>query len=126
MRTRRLSERFLRARREGRPLQIRGDGEQRRDFTHVRDVVRANLAAMDCALEDGSAINVGRGDALSVNRIAELIGGPRVNVAPRPGEPRDTLADLARCRAILGWSPEVATEDGVRDLIRLHGLPPPA
>ena len=85
---------FLRARREGRPLQIRGDGEQRRDFTHVRDVVRANLAAMDCALEDGSAINVGRGDALSVNRIAELIGGPRVNVAPRPGEPRDTLADL--------------------------------
>jgi len=117
---------FLRARREGRPLQIRGDGEQRRDFTHVRDVVRANLAAMDCALEDGSAINVGRGDALSVNRIAELIGGPRVNVAPRPGEPRDTLADLARCRAILGWSPEVATEEGVRDLIRLHGLPPPA
>jgi len=117
---------FLRARREGRPLQIRGDGEQRRDFTHVRDVVRANLAAMDCALGDGSAINVGRGDALSVNRIAELIGGPRVNVAPRPGEPRDTLADLARCRAILGWSPEVATEDGVPDLIRLHGLPPPA
>jgi UDP-glucose 4-epimerase len=117
---------FLRARREGRPLQIRGDGEQRRDFTHVRDVVRANLAAMDCAIADGSAINVGRGDALSVNRIAELIGGPRVNVAPRPGEPRDTLADLARCRAILGWSPEVATEEGVRDLMRLHGLPPPA
>jgi UDP-glucose 4-epimerase len=113
---------FLRARREGRPLEIRGDGEQRRDFTHVRDVVRANLAAMDCTLEDGSAINVGRGHALSVNRIAELIGGPRVNVAPRPGEPRDTLADLARSRAILGWSPEVDTEDGVRELMRLHGL----
>ena len=117
---------FMRARREGRPLEIRGDGEQRRDFTHVRDVVRANLAAMDCALEDGSAINVGRGEALSVNRIAELIGGPRVNVAPRPGEPRDTLADLARSRAILGWSPEVETEDGVRELMRLHGLSPPA
>jgi nucleoside-diphosphate-sugar epimerase len=116
---------FLRARREGRPLEIRGDGGQRRDFTHVRDVVRANLAAMDCALEDGSAINVGRGEALSVNRIAELIGGPRLNVAPRPGEPRDTLADLARSRAIFGWSPEIATEDGVRDLMRLYGLPPP-
>jgi nucleoside-diphosphate-sugar epimerase len=115
---------FLRARREGRPLEIRGDGEQRRDFTHVHDVVRANLAAMDCALEDGSAINVGRGDALSVNRIAELVGGPCVFVAPRPGEPRDTLADLARSRAILGWSPEVATEDGVRELMRLHGLSP--
>ena len=113
---------FLRARRAGRPLEIRGDGGQRRDFTHVRDVVRANLAAMDCALEDGSAINVGRGHALSVNRIAELVGGPRVKVAPRPGEPRDTLADLARSRAVLGWSPEVDTEDGVRELMRLHGL----
>jgi len=115
---------FLRARREGRPLEIRGDGEQRRDFTHVRDVMRANLAAMDCALEDGSALNVGRGHALSVNRIAELIGGPRVSVAPRPGEPRDTLADLARVRAILRWNPEVKTEDGVRELMRLHGLQP--
>lgn len=117
---------FIRARREGRPLEIRGDGGQRRDFTHVRDVVRANLAAMDCALGDGSAINVGRGHALSVNRIAELVGGTRVSVAPRPGEPRDTLADLARSSAVLGWSPEVDTEDGVRELIRLHGLQPGA
>lgn len=113
---------FVRARREGRPLEIRGDGEQRRDFTHVRDVVRANLAAMDCALEDGSAINVGRGQARSVNQIAALVGGARVTVAPRPGEPRDTLADLARSRAILGWTPEVETEEGVRELMRLHGL----
>ncbi|HVB83232.1 MAG TPA: NAD-dependent epimerase/dehydratase family protein [Candidatus Binataceae bacterium] len=113
---------FLRARREGRPLEIRGDGGQRRDFTHVRDVVRANLAAMDSALDDGSAINVGRGHAVSVNLIAEIVGGPRVNVAPRPGEPRDTLADLGRSRAILGWSPEVDIEDGVRELLRLYGL----
>jgi UDP-glucose 4-epimerase len=113
---------FIRARREGRPLQIRGDGGQRRDFTHVRDVVRANLAAMDCALDDGGAINVGRGQARSVNQIAELVGGPRVTVAPRPGEPRATLADLARSRTLLGWSPEVDAEDGVRELMRLHGL----
>jgi nucleoside-diphosphate-sugar epimerase len=113
---------FLRARREGRPLEIRGDGGQTRDFTHVRDVVRANLAAMDCALEDGSAINIGRGRALSVNHIAGLIGGTRVNVAPRPGEPRDTLADLARSRTILGWNPEVDTEEGVRELMRFCGL----
>ena len=113
---------FLRARREGRALEVRGDGGQTRDFTHVRDVVSANLAAMDCALDDGSAINIGRGRALSVNRIAELVGGPRVNVAPRPGEPRDTLAGLARSREILGWTPEVETEDGVRELMRLYGL----
>jgi nucleoside-diphosphate-sugar epimerase len=113
---------FLRARREGRPLEIRGDGEQRRDFTHVRDVVRANLAAIDCEVADGSAINVGRGRALSVNQIAALIGGPSVNVAARAGEPRDTLADLRRSRELLGWRPEVETEDGVRQLMRACGV----
>ena len=46
---------------------------------------------------------------------------PGLNMA---GEPRDTLADLARIRAILGWSPEVATEDGVREMMRLNGLSP--
>ena len=113
---------FLRARREGRALEIRGDGEQTRDFTQVRDVMRANLAAMDCGLEDGSPINIGRGRAVSVNKIAELVGGPRINTAPRPGEPRDTLAGLARSREILGWTPEVETEEGVRELMRLYGL----
>ncbi len=117
---------FIRARLEGRALEIRGDGEQRRDFTHVRDVVRANLAAMDCAIADGRPINVGRGRASSVNRIAELIGGPRVAAPARPGEPRDTLADLERGRALLGWRAEIELEDGVRELMRLNGLEPGA
>jgi len=117
---------FLRARREGRPLEIRGDGEQRRDFTHVRDVVRANLSAIDCTMDHGSAINIGHGRALSVNQIADLVGGPRVNVAPRPGEPRDTLADIRRSREILAWTPEVETEAGVRELMQAYGFGPAA
>ncbi len=69
---------FLKARREGRPLEIFGDGEQTRDFTHVSDVVSANMLAMDCeiAFADGRAINIGRGENVSVNRIAAMIGGP--------------------------------------------------
>jgi nucleoside-diphosphate-sugar epimerase len=110
---------FLRARREGRPLEIRGDGEQTRDFTHVRDVVRANLAAMNCAIADGKPINVARGAAMSINQIADLFSGPRLHVAPRPGEPRHTLADPTRSRTILGWSPEIGAEEGVRELIRM-------
>jgi UDP-glucose 4-epimerase len=117
---------FLRARREGRPLEIRGDGEQRRDFTHVRDVVRANLSAIDCTMDHGSAINIGHGRALSINQIADLVGGPRVNVAPRPGEPRDTLADIRRSREILAWTPEVETEAGVRELMQAYGFGPAA
>ena len=78
------SRRSSTARREGRPLEIHGDGEQTRDFTHVRDVVSANMLAIDCEIADGRAINIGRGENVSVNRIAEMIGGPTVrNRAPR-------------------------------------------
>jgi UDP-glucose 4-epimerase len=114
---------FIREKIAGRPLIIHGDGNQRRDFTHVRDAVRANLAAMDAAVGDGRALNVGRGENLSVNQIAELIGGPVVHAERRPGDARDTLADLSETRAALHWEPEVATPDGVRDLMRLAGCP---
>jgi len=111
---------FLHQKRAGEPLTIYGDGAQTRDFTHVDDVVRANCLAMEAPAADGRAINIGRGRNLSVNRIAELIGGPTVHLAPRPGDARHTLADISQAREILGWEPEVATEDAVRELVRLH------
>jgi nucleoside-diphosphate-sugar epimerase len=110
---------FMRARREGRSLPIYGDGEQTRDFTHVNDVVRANLAAMDLHIGDGRALNVGSGSRISVNRIAELFGGPRVHLPPRPGECRHTLADLRAVAATLGWKPEIDSTTGIRDLIEM-------
>ncbi len=113
---------FLRARREGKPLTIHGDGEQTRDFTHVRDVVRANVMAMDSAIADGRAINIGHGRNISINRVAQLIGGPTVNLPARPGDARDTLADNSEAQRVLGWRPEMAFEDGLAELIRLHGL----
>jgi nucleoside-diphosphate-sugar epimerase len=113
---------FLRARREGKPLTIHGDGEQTRDFTHVRDVVRANLMAMDCATADGRAVNVGQGRNISINRVAELIGGLTVNLPARPGDARHTLADNSEAQRMLGWRPEVRFEDGLAELLRLHGL----
>jgi UDP-N-acetylglucosamine/UDP-N-acetyl-alpha-D-glucosaminouronate 4-epimerase len=111
---------FIRQKRAGEPLTIHGDGTQTRDFTHVNDIVRASLLAMDTEVADGRAINIGRGRNLSVNRIAELIGGPTVHVAPRPGDARDTLADLSQAREILGWEPEMPTEDAVRSLVKLY------
>src|SRR5579885_3026708 len=113
---------FLRQRREGKPLTIHGDGEQSRDFTHVRDVVWANVLAMDCQTADGRAINVGNGHNITINRVAELIGGPTVNLPPRPGDARHTLADHTEAQRTLGWEPEVKFEDGLAELIRLHGL----
>jgi nucleoside-diphosphate-sugar epimerase len=111
---------FLKARREGRPLEIFGDGEQTRDFTHVSDVVSANMLAMDCeiAFADGRAINIGRGENVSVNRIAAMIGGPTVHREGRAGDMRDTLADRTEAERVLGWRPKVSIEEGIAELLK--------
>jgi UDP-glucose 4-epimerase len=111
---------FIRQKRAGEPLTIHGDGAQTRDFTHVDDVVRANLLAMDAAVADGGAINIGCGHNLSVNRIAGLIGGPTIRLPRRPGDARDTLADISLARDILGWEPKMVTEDAVRALAETY------
>lgn len=113
---------FLRQRKAGEPLTITGDGTQTRDFTHVRDVVRANVLAMTSAkVGSGEVINIGAGSNHSVNEVAKLIGGPIVYTPPRL-EPHDTLADNRRAQELLGWVPQVPFEDGIRELLALHGL----
>jgi UDP-glucose 4-epimerase len=111
---------FLRHRREGRPLTIHGDGTQSRDFTHVWDVVRANLLAMDCEVADGRALNIGRGSRVTVNRIAEMIGGPVEYLPRRLGDVGHTLADFSQAEQTLGWRPQVSIEEGVAELLQLH------
>ncbi len=109
---------FLNARRRGSPLIVCGDGEQTRDFTFVSDVARANLLAARCPHADGRAINVGYGRGISVNRIAEIIGGETIHVGARRGEPRNTLADLRQAESVLGWCPQVSIEQGLDRLLR--------
>jgi UDP-glucose 4-epimerase len=113
---------FLKQRLEDIPLTITGDGMQTRDFTHVRDVVRANiLAAQSTQVGKGETINIGAGNNVSVRRIAELIGGP-VEHVPARLEPHDTLADNARAKELLGWEPTISIEEGIAELKVLHGL----
>lgn len=107
---------FMKLRKEGKPLTITGDGEQTRDFTHVRDVVRANLlAAKSDAVGNGEVINIGAGSNQSINRIAELVGGPVEHIEPRV-EPRDTLADTSRAKELLEWEPAISIEEGIEEL----------
>jgi len=113
---------FIEARKRGLPLTIHGDGGQTRDFTHVSDVVEANIQAMHASTGDGRAINIGAGHNVSVNRIAALIGGPIVRGESRPGDMRDTLADISEAANVLGWRPKVAIEDGLAALLKEHGL----
>ena len=113
---------FIKLRLEGKPLTITGDGTQTRDFTHVRDVVRANLlAATSDKIGKGEVINIGAGKNASVNIIAELIGGPVEHIAPRL-EPHDTLADNSLAKELLGWEPQVSLEEGIAELKKLSGI----
>ncbi|MSU55970.1 MAG: SDR family oxidoreductase [Candidatus Taylorbacteria bacterium] len=113
---------FLKQRKEGKPLTIWGDGSQTRDFTHVRDVVRANLFAMESKkVGKGEVINIGAGKNFSVNELAKLIGGP-VRREPPKIEPHDTLADNSLAKKLLGWKPEVTLEEGIAELKKLYGL----
>jgi UDP-glucose 4-epimerase len=109
---------FLRMKRDTAPLTIVGDGKQTRDFTHVSDVARANILASQIARGGGEVINIGAGDNHSVQEIADIIGGEHVYIAQRPGEVRDTLADISRAKSILGWEPKVSLKEGISELIK--------
>jgi nucleoside-diphosphate-sugar epimerase len=109
---------FLKMKDEGLALTITGDGEQTRDFTHVSDAVRANILASESEkVGDGEVINIGAGNNCSINRIAELIGGPVEHIAPRI-EPKHTLADNSKAKELLGWMPEIGIEEGIAELLK--------
>lgn len=113
---------FLKQKKDGVPLTITGDGQQTRDFTHVQDIVRGMiLAARSEHVGKGEVINLGRGQEVSVNALAELIGGTTVHIEPRL-EPRHTRADITRAKELLGWEPEVSLEEGVAELKKLFGV----
>ena len=104
---------FAEQRLKGKPLTITGDGEQRRDFTYVGDVVQANILASSSSLVGkGESINIGNGDNRSVNEIANLIGGPKKYIDKRL-EPQQTLADNTRAKDLLNWKPTTTVEEWI-------------
>lgn len=110
---------FLKSLKKNKPLTITGDGKQTRDFTHVSDVVKANLLAMKSEkVGMGEVINIGGGRRHSINQIAKLVGGPVSFISPRI-EPHDTEADITKAKKLLGWKPIVKIEDGIAELKKI-------
>ncbi len=103
---------FLSQKLAGKPFTVVGDGTQRRDFTFVSDIVSALIRAAESSVS-GEVFNIGSGEANSINRLVELLGGDVVYVPKRPGEPDCTLADISKAERLLDWRPEVSFEDGV-------------
>jgi nucleoside-diphosphate-sugar epimerase len=115
---------FLDQRRRAEQLTVHGDGLQTRDFTWVGDVVRANILASESdRVGAGEPINVGAGSEVSINRIAELVGGPVVHTAPRGNDERFKRAGIERARELLGWQPTIQIEEGMQRLVSASVVP---
>jgi UDP-glucuronate 4-epimerase len=121
---------FMRAAIAGRPITLFGEGTMRRDFTHVEDIVRGVLAALDAKAPAGfRAYNLGSGAPIDLRSLVEAIGGAagtklQVETAPVPlGDVDATFADISRARTELGWSPRMTLREGlatVLDWVRQH------
>ncbi len=113
---------FIEQQKSGQPLTITGDGTQTRDFTHVRDIVRANTLVMESEkLGVHEVLNIGAGKPISVNDLANLFGGP-IEYVPARIESRHTYADNRKAKELLGWEPTVSLEEGVEELKKGLGL----
>ena len=108
---------FLNQKENNKCLTVRGNGEQRRDFTYVGDVVNANiLASSSTNVGSGEVINIGNGDNRSINQIARCIGG-KIDYIEYVLEPFETLADINEARIKLGWIPTMNVEDWIKSQI---------
>lgn len=99
------------------------DGEQMRDFVHVKDIVRANILAMEKHESDGEVINIGTGKPITIRQVADLLARSLgVNTLPiisnkfRAGDVRHCYADISKARKLLGYEPQVMHEEGFREL----------
>ena len=110
------------------PVTIFGDGEQSRDFTYVANVLDATLRAAAAAGASGRIFNVAAGSPASVNTVADTIGRildrpvERRFAPPRPGDIRDSWADVNAARETLGYEPSVELDEGLRRTIEHLGV----
>jgi len=107
---------FLAQKLAGKPYTVVGDGNQTRDFTYVTDIVSALIAAAE-STKTNKIYNVGSDTTVSVNKIVELLGGDKVNIPKRPGEPDCTYADITKIKDELGWRPTISIEEGVENIL---------
>jgi UDP-glucose 4-epimerase len=112
---------FLKLRKENKPLTIYGDGKQTRDFIYVDDIVKANILAMKSKkVGKGEVINICSGKNYSINYIAKLIGGKKIYLPARKGEMKHTLGDNSLAKKLLGWKPEISLEEGIEKLFHYY------
>jgi len=102
---------------EGVDLTITGDGFQRRDFTHIDDIVEGLILTSESEEFDLDIVELGRGHNHSINELAEMFGCGHTYIPERPGEAKITLCDTSEALIKIGYKPKVNIEDYVKDII---------
>jgi UDP-glucose 4-epimerase len=105
---------FLKQKSEGKSLTIVGDGSQRRDFTHISDIVQANILASEVYNGFGEVYNIGYGTNYSIVEIANMISDDIDFIPPRIGEVKETLALNAKFKRLTGWTPQTSLVSWLR------------
>ena len=108
---------FLAQKLAGKPLTIVGDGNQTRDFIYISDLVEAIVKAAQYG-KNSEVYNVGSGQETSVNSVANIIGGNKVKIPKRPGEPDRSLADISKIKTHFNWQPKLSINEGIKVLLK--------
>ena len=98
------------------PFTVVGNGKQTRDFTYVEDIVDVICSALKSKVKN-QIFNVGSGKTYSINYLTKLIGGKKIYIPKRPGEPDCTFADISKIKKILKWRPKFTLEKGISEVI---------
>ncbi len=118
--------RFTKLLAQGSPIERYGDGSTERDYTHIDDIVKGVVAAVEwtAAKESGYEIfNLGESRTVRLDYLIELIAGsldvtPKIELLPmQPGDVRRTFADISKARRVLGYDPSVTIEQGIPDFV---------
>ena len=108
---------FLAQKYHRKPLTVVGNGEQSRDFVHVKDVANAFFKAIKFA-KKFQIFNIGCNRPIKINKIANIIGGKKIYIPKRPGEPEKTHANINKAIKFLKWKPKIKIEEGTKEILK--------
>tara|TARA_B100000029_G_scaffold423991_1_gene431491 strand:- start:34 stop:942 length:909 start_codon:yes stop_codon:yes gene_type:complete len=108
---------FLSQTKSKKPLTVVGDGKQTRDFIHVDDLVNAFIKVIK-SKSVNKIYNLGSGKRTSINTIAKIFGGKKKFIPIRPGEPKNSVANITKVKKDINWEPKISIEQGIKKLLR--------
>ena len=107
---------FLTQTKNRKPLTVVGDGKQTRDFIHVDDLIDAFIQVIKTKSVN-KIYNLGSGKRTSINTIAKIFGGKKKFIPIRPGEPKNSVANIKKVKKEINWKPKISIEQGIKNLL---------